>query len=433
MMKFKKEYLNEVIKELGFTEFTKIQKAVIPKALAGKSIVGCSKTGSGKTHSFLLPIFENLEDIAGVQAVITTPTRELAEQIYIAANLLASKSAKKIDIRMYTGGTDRAKEIKNLRSQPTIVIGTPGKLQDLVIKEKKLFIHTTKIFVIDEADMALEEGFLVEIDQIGSQMPKTLQMLVFSATIPKGLEPFLKKYMNNPEFIFISNNQMYNESIEHILINSKYKSKKKLLVDLLKITNPFLVIIFANTKTKVIELAEFLKHNGFKIAEIHGDLSVRVRKQMMRRVRNLEFQYIVATDIAARGIDIDDVSHVINFELPTDVEFYVHRTGRTGRIGKSGIAISFYDFDSYDYLDKLDSKKIKFNFKDIKNGELIDSKVRNQREKKQFKAKDIDKARLLVKKKVNKNVKPGYKKKREKEAKELAKKLSRSSKTRRKR
>ncbi|XMB87264.1 DEAD/DEAH box helicase [Mycoplasmatota bacterium WC44] len=425
-MKFK-DYIMNAIEELNFKELTEIQKQVIPHALKGKSIVGKSQTGSGKTHSFLLPIFENLQG-EGVRAVICSPTRELAEQIYKVAMQIASHSEERIDIRLYTGGTDRKRELKQLDTQPTIVIGTPGKLHDFVIKEKKLFVHTADVFVIDEADMALEDGFLDELDQVAGLMKDDLQMMVFSATIPVSIQPFLKKYMANPLFITIEPNQLTNINIEHILIPTKYKNKKQMLTELLSVINPFLAVIFLNTKKNAIELAEHLRSNGHKVGEIHGDLPVRIRKQMMRRIKALEFQYVVATDIAARGIDIDNVSHVINYELPQDVEFYVHRTGRTARANNSGIAISFYDYDSYEYLDQLEVKNIKFKFKEIKNNELVDTKSRNQRSKKVFVSSEAETARAMIKK--PKKVKPGYKKKRAREVDELAKKLAKNSRRR---
>jgi len=426
MIDFKfKDFINDAIKELNFTEFTEIQKKVIPNALKRRSIVGKSQTGSGKTHAFLLPICKNLQLNGNVEVLICSPTRELAHQIYKVADQISSHSKERIDIRLYTGGTDRQRELRQLSTQPNIVIGTPGKLHDFVIKEKKLFVHNVETFVIDEADMALEDGFLEDIDKVAGLMKRNLQMMVFSATIPVGLEPFLKKYIDNPMFITIQGNQLTNSNIEHLLIPTKYKKKDGLLCELLDILNPFLALIFTNTKKNTIETAKFLRSRGYKVAEIHGDLQVRARKQMMRRIKDLEFQYIVATDIAARGIDIDNISHVINYELPQDVEFYVHRTGRTARANNKGIAISFYEHDSYEYLDLLEAKGIKFAFREVKDGELLKTKNRNQRSKKVYVSSQDDKARKFIRK--TKKVKPGYKKKRAKEIEILAKKLSKQA------
>lgn len=420
-----KEYIVKAVKAIGFKELTEIQKQVIPLVQRGRSVVGTSQTGSGKTHSFLIPLFDAMTDAEEVQLVISAPTRELAEQIYKVANQINDFAPNKYDIRLYTGGTDRQKELRQLATQPQIVIGTPGKLYDFVSKEKKLFVHTARTFVVDEADMTLDDGFIEHLDQMAGMMSEDLQMLVFSATIPVGLEPFLKKYMDNPKFIKIDAEQLSNIKIDHILIPTKYKGKRNLLLQLLDIINPFQAIIFCNTKTTAVELANFMREHGYKVGEMHGDLPVRIRKQMMRRIKNLEFQYIVATDIAARGIDIDDVSHVINFELPSDVEFYVHRTGRTARANKSGVALSFYDYDSYEYLDTLEKRSIKFEFKQIKDGELVEAKPRNQREKKEFKQSALSEASKLVRKKAK--VKPGYKKKRQREIKEVAKQLAKRS------
>ena len=193
-MNINKDYVNKAIKDLGFTKFTEVQNLVIPKVLSGSDIIGCSQTGTGKTHAFLIPIFEKLDlTLNEVQVVITAPTRELAEQIYNNAVFIAKRSDKFIDIRKYIGGSNRDKEIERLKkSQPMIVIGTPGKIKDLAINENVLNIYKANMLVIDEADMALEIGFLEDIDKIAGLMGENLQMLVFSATIPEKIRPFLR-------------------------------------------------------------------------------------------------------------------------------------------------------------------------------------------------------------------------------------------------
>lgn len=406
-----KPYLKAAIEDLHFEELTQIQEQVIPLALEGKDIIGQSQTGSGKTHAFLIPIFESLkEDVQQVQAVITTPTRELAEQIYIVASHLASFSETPIKIGRYVGGTDKKQTIERLGVQPQIVIGTPGRIKDLAINERALLVHTAKMFVVDEADMTLETGFLTDIDQIAGTMGKDLQMMVFSATIPQALKPFLKKYMTVPTHIHIQPRQQTAVKINHILYPTKHRSRVNIVANLLKTINPYLAIIFVNTKQHATEVSNALISQGLQVGQIHGDLTPRQRRQMMQRIRNLDFQYIVATDIAARGIDIEGVSHVINYELPQDLEFYIHRVGRTARGNYDGVAITLYDSAEEELLQELEERGIKFNYKELKNGELVTVNARNSRQKREKKENEIDK---IAKAKVRKpkKVTPGYKKK----------------------
>jgi len=407
-----KPYIKNALTDLNFTELTPIQQEVIPLALKKIDIIGQSQTGSGKTHAFLIPIFETLnENEQKVQAIITTPTRELAEQIYQVASHIASFSNVPIAISRYMGGTDKERALAKLKSQPQIVIGTPGRIKDLAINERALLAHTAKIFVVDEADMTLEAGFLQDIDQIAGTMAKNLQMMVFSATIPVGLKPFLKKYMQAPQHIHISPKQQTAINIEHILYPTKHRPRIEILKQVLTALNPYLALVFANTKKTATEIASELTTAGFNACEIHGDLDPRKRRQVMNRIRNLEYQYIVATDIAARGIDIEGISHVINFELPQDLEFYIHRTGRTARGSFAGVAITLFDTGEEEALDQLEARGISFAYKEIgKSGELTSANQRNRRVSRVKRGNEIDK---IAKAKVRKpkRVSPGYKKK----------------------
>jgi len=407
-----KPYIKEALDDLNFTELTPIQQQVIPLALKKKDIIGQSQTGSGKTHAFLIPIFETLnEKEQKVQAIITTPTRELAEQIYTVALHISSFSQDPITIARYMGGTDKERSLAKLKTQPQIVIGTPGRIKDLAINERALLVHTAKMFIIDEADMTLEAGFLQDIDQIAGTMDKNLQMMVFSATIPVGLKPFLKKYMQQPEHIHIWPRQQTAVKIEHILYPTKHRPRIEVLKKILPAINPYLAVIFANTKKNAAEIARELTASGFKVGEIHGDLDPRKRRQVMNRIRNLKYQYIVATDIAARGIDIEGISHVINFELPVDLEFYIHRTGRTARASFDGVAITLFDTKEEAALAQLEARGIKFSYKELnKSGDMVESNQRNRRTSREKHANEIDK---IAKAKVRKpkKVSPGYKKK----------------------
>lgn len=407
-----KEYIYQALDEINFKEPTEVQARLIPTILKGKSVVGQSQTGSGKTHTFLLPIFQNLNAQKDeVQAVITTPSRELAYQIYEAAKQLAKFSPEDIWIQNYVGGTDKQRQIEKLKShQPQLVIGTPGRILDLV-RENALDIHNAHYLVVDEADMTLDLGFLKETDAIASTLPKDLQMLVFSATIPEKLRPFLRKYMYNPVIEVVANKHVINPTIDNWLISTKGRDRNKLIYDLLTMGEPYLALVFANTKERADELTNYLRSQGLKVAKVHGGIQPRQRKRIMREIQNLDYQFVVATDLAARGIDIEGVSHVINDDIPEDLEFFVHRVGRTGRNGMKGTAITLYEPSEEKLIDELESMGVHFVPKAVKNGEIVDSYDRNRREKRQTRKESMDpKLRGFVKKEKKKR-KPGYKKK----------------------
>jgi len=234
--------------------------------------------------------------------------------------------------------------------------------------------------------------------------------MVFSATIPEKLKPFLRKYMNNPFEVYIKPKELSSLNIEHMFIPIKSSDKDIVLNKLLEVINPYVAIIFCNTKETVEELGTELYSKGYKVAKIHGNIPPRERKRVMDRINKGEYQYVVASDIASRGIDIDGVSHVINYELPKDMEFYVHRSGRTGRANYTGIAISLYGVNDDNYIDFLENKGIHIIYKDIKNKELVDRRERKERTKREDIKAGFDKNTVNVHKK-NKKVKPGYKKK----------------------
>ena len=407
-----KEYIYQALDEINFKEPTEVQARLIPTILKGKSVVGQSQTGSGKTHTFLLPIFQNLNAQKDeVQAVITTPSRELAYQIYEAAKQLAKFSPENIWIQNYVGGTDKQRQIEKLKShQPQLVIGTPGRILDLV-RENALDIHNAHYLVVDEADMTLDLGFLKETDAIASALPKDLQMLVFSATIPEKLRPFLRKYMYNPVIEVVANKHIISPTIDNWLVSTKGRDRNKLIYDLLTMGEPYLALVFANTKERADELTNYLRSQGLKVAKVHGGIQPRQRKRIMREIQNLDYQFVVATDLAARGIDIEGVSHVINDDIPEDLEFFVHRVGRTGRNGMKGTAITLYEPSEEKLIDELESMGVHFVPKAVKNGEIVDSYDRNRREKRKTRKESMDpKLRGFVKKEKKKR-KPGYKKK----------------------
>ncbi|HEN9306371.1 TPA: DEAD/DEAH box helicase [Streptococcus agalactiae] len=407
-----KPYIQRALDELKFVDPTDVQAKLIPVVRSGRDLVGESKTGSGKTHTFLLPIFEKLDESSDdVQVVITAPSRELGTQIYQATKQIAEHSEQEIRVVNYVGGTDKLRQIEKLKvSQPHIVIGTPGRIYDLV-KSGDLAIHKAHTFVVDEADMTLDMGFLDTVDKIAGSLPKDVQILVFSATIPQKLQPFLKKYLTNPVMEKIKTATVIADTIDNWLLSTKGRDKNAQILELSKLMQPYLAMIFVNTKERADELHSYLSSNGLKVAKIHGGIAPRERKRIMNQVKNLEFEYIVATDLAARGIDIEGVSHVINDAIPQDLSFFVHRVGRTGRNGLSGTAITLYQPSDDSDIRKLEKLGINFIPKVIKNGEFQDTYDRDRRNNREKSYQKLDTEMIGLVKKKKKKIKPGYKKK----------------------
>ena len=406
-----KKYLLDALDTIHFVTPTKVQSEVIPLALNNESLMVESATGSGKTHSFMIPILQKIdENKKYTQAVIISPTRELASQLYNVCMELVKHSDKEIVVAKAIGGVDRESEIRKYsKSQPQIVIGTIGRLVDLVIDTNVLKIHEADMVIIDEADMIFEEKELLEVDKIMGKIQGKPQFLIFSATIPKGLRQFLRKYLDNVKVVTLKEEALTTANIEHNMLQCKAKNKEHVLLELLKIINPFLAIIFVNNKDNVDSLSLMLAEKGYRVGKLHGAMEDRIRKQMIKRINALEFQYVVASDIAARGIDIEGVSHVINFDLPNDIEFYIHRTGRTARYNNTGYAYSLYAYQDDEYVKNLQSKGLKPKFVKIQNDEIVESKFYVKKEP-GF-AKTIENE-IHSKTKMPKKVKPGYKKKR---------------------
>lgn len=404
-------FVKKALDDLHFQAYTPIQEAVLPLLRKGKNAIIQSATGSGKTHSYLIPIFEKLElQNDQCQVVISAPTKELARQIFSFAKHMASFSETTIDCRLYVGGSDRLREVEKLQhSQPQIAIGTPGKLLDFA-KQNLLKTHQARTFVIDEADMTLDEGFIPEMDQLAQTFQKQVQMIAVSATMPDQLKHFLKKYIGSLEIIQIENKELTALAIEHWLIKTKEQDKLPYLDKIVQTIQPYLAIIFCNTKETAEQVYQHLSKTVNSITLIHGGLEDRKRKSIIQKIRALEYQWIVATDIISRGIDLNSISHIINYDLPDDVEFYVHRSGRTGRMNQDGICISLYSYDNDIYLDKLESKHLKTKVMAIENGTFVVSKSRNQRSKR---VKPGIPKELLHKTvgTLGSTVKPGYKKK----------------------
>jgi len=406
-----KPQIEQAIEKLGFKKPTEIQAKVLPEILNDQNVIGQSHTGSGKTHAYLLPLFNKIDETKNeVQIVITAPTRELAIQLSDEVKQLIEFADKKdvLKSRLLIGGTDPKKQVEKLKNTPHIIIGTPGRILDM-IKREALTIFTATSFVIDEADLMIDLGFMDDVDQLLVRSQRDIQLLVFSATIPERLQAFLKKYLEQPVYIKIENGPSP-ETMDHQLISLRHRKPSTIIIELSKIIQPYLAIIFANTKEEADILANELITNGLNVGLLHGGLTPRERKRMLKDLDQLKYQYIVATDLASRGIDIKGVSHVINAQLPKEEEFYIHRVGRTARAGMEGTAISLYEEKDTKLIDKLESKGLKFVFTDIKNGKWTEAHPWNKRTMRQQNTTDFEKEAWKQVPK-SKKVKPGYKKK----------------------
>ena len=420
-----KDKIQEYLKLYNFNSLTEVQEKVLDSLSNNKNLVVQSVTGTGKTHAFLFAIASLIDkNNKDLQVVISSPTRELARQIYEMSKPLMEYEG--IDAKLFVGGDDIEKSRKKLqKGNPQIAIGTPGRLNQLSIEDGLLNIYKANIFILDEADMTMDSGFLPLVDMMFDKAKADSRFMVFSATIPIRLEPFLKKYLSNPTFIEINKKDLTPLNITHYFIKTKYRDKYALTKELMDVINPYLCIIYCNTKEQVLSLYNYLKEDK-RVTLMYGDMEPTKRKRIMKDIRDLKYTFIVSTDLTSRGLDIEGVSHIINYELPNDVEFYVHRSGRTGRMFSDGLSISFYDLDDDSYLDKLEAKGLKTEYVEIKNGEIVESKIRNARSRKDFYKSKINQEAeqsLRHKRTISKKVKPNYKKNFNKKVREERKKI----------
>ena len=400
------------LKKIGFTKPTQVQVEVIPEMLDHQSVVVQAATGSGKTHAYLIPILNSIDtDKHYAQAIVTAPSRELADQLYKVARQLRDASGLNISIAHLAGGTDRERQLTKFeQNKPQLIIATPGRLLDFAEK-KVIVLDQVKIFVVDEADMTLDMGFLSDVDKVAARLPKDVLFAAFSATIPVKLSNFLRKYMAKPKEIIIDNSAVIAPTIKNDLIDIGSKDRKKMVYRLLTMGQPYLALVFANTKQTVDELTDYLNSQGLKVAKIHGGITERERKRTLREIRNGQYQYVVASDLAARGIDIDGVSLVINYEVPRDLEFVIHRIGRTGRNGLSGHAITLIREEEMNRINELEHMGVHFDFVEIKNDQLVERTHYHRRDERTAGNRTLDPHMKGYVKKVKVKRKPGYKKK----------------------
>lgn len=348
------------IEKAGFVEASPIQEQTIPLALEGKDVIGQAQTGTGKTAAFGLPTLEKIRtEEATIQALVIAPTRELAVQSQ--EELFRFGRSKGVKVRSVYGGSSIEKQIKALKSGAHIVVGTPGRLLDL-IKRKALKLHDIETLILDEADEMLNMGFLEDIEAIISRVPENRQTLLFSATMPDAIKRIGVQFMKDPEHVKIAAKELTTELVDQYYIRVKEQEKFDTMTRLMDVEQPELAIVFGRTKRRVDELTRGLKIRGFRAEGIHGDLDQNKRLRVLRDFKNGNLDVLVATDVAARGLDISGVTHVYNYDIPQDPESYVHRIGRTGRAGKSGQSITFVAPNEMGYLqiiENLTKKRMK--------------------------------------------------------------------------
>lgn len=330
--------IQAVLTEQGFTTPTPIQTQAIPSLLAGKDVMGLAQTGTGKTAAFVLPMIEKLAKTRSrdVRALILTPTRELAQQVEEVVHTFASKVG--LRSTCIFGGSSLFRQVQDLRRGVDIVVACPGRLLDHV-ERQSIRLDKIEILVLDEADQMFDMGFLPTVRQIIRQTPKNRQTMLFSATMPADIRSLAQETLHNPERIEVGKREP-TATVSHAIYPVSSNLKSALLLKLLKGTDTGSVLVFVRTKHRATRLALQLVEKGFKATSLQGNLSQGQRDRNMRGFRSGEYQILVATDIAARGIDISSISHVVNFDIPSTVEAYTHRIGRTGRAAKTGDALT---------------------------------------------------------------------------------------------
>jgi len=352
----------ESLKAAGFTKPTSIQAQFIPIAMTGVDVMGQAKTGTGKTAAFLLPIFEAIKPGGGegsCQALILAPTRELALQIHGEISRLGSKLGY-ASITLY-GGASYEPQIEALSNGVDIVVGTPGRVMDHM-RSHRLDLSKVKVAVLDEADRMLDLGFRKDIEYILRHCPTQRQTLLLSATIPEDIRKLAQRFMYEPLEVWTAPESLTVDSVEQNFFVCEKQDKLPILLKLLEIENPSLAIVFCGTKMGAKRLAEKLKRLYINAREIHGDLQQSKREKILTRFRNGQVKLLIATDVASRGIDVQDITHIFNYDIPYKIEDYVHRIGRTGRIGKSGKAFTFVTREEGSYLTEIElliNKEIK--------------------------------------------------------------------------
>ena len=351
-MLYENKNIEKSLTEMGFEEFTEIQAKTIPLLNEGKDVIGHSQTGTGKTAAYTIPILENINyDSNIVQAIIICPTRELAVQVKREIDKIGKYVQRLKTVCVY-GGEPISKQIQALKRKPQIIVGTPGRTIDH-INRKLIKLQNVKFVILDEADEMLKMGFKEDIEIILNSTNDNHQTMMFSATMPKPIQNIARRYMNNPVHISVVIGEEANKDIIQYYYNVNEKNKIEAVTRLLHIYNPKLTLIFCNTKRKVDNVTRELIKKGYNVDKIHGELPQTTRLDVLNKFHHKVLDILVATDVAARGLDIKNVEVVVNFDIPEKAEFYVHRIGRTGRIGNKGYAFALVNRKDMSRLEQV--------------------------------------------------------------------------------
>ncbi len=354
--------LLKAIDEAGYTDATPIQEQAIPPVLMMKDIIGIAQTGTGKTASFVLPMIDILAQGRSrarmPRSLILEPTRELAAQV--AENFEKYGKYNKLSMALLIGGVSMGDQVKALEKGVDVLIATPGRLMDL-FDRGNIMLNDCNLLVIDEADRMLDMGFIPDIEKICTKLPANRQTMLFSATMPPPIKKLSDQFLNSPKYIEVARPATANVNIEQSLVDVAPRQKRSKLRELLEKENVSMGIVFCNRKTTVRELNKSLKRHGYKSGEIHGDIDQASRQAELEAFKNGDINLLIASDVAARGIDVKGISHVFNFDAPMHPDDYVHRIGRTGRAGAKGKAFTFVtrsDAEAVENIEKLLGSKI---------------------------------------------------------------------------
>ncbi len=388
----------ELLQRRGIKVPTPVQEQGIPLVRGGRDLMVQAQTGTGKTLAFLLPIFEKIKKgVPVTQAIVITPTRELAVQIAKIASLLGSVTD--IQSLVIYGGQDIERQKEKLRRHPQLIIGTPGRLLDHVRRGTIALGEVNKV-VLDEADEMLKLGFIEDVERLLGKMASDRQLMLFSATMPARICVLAQRFMKDPRQLTIKSEHVTLDSIRQVIIDTTEETKLDKLCEVINTEQPYLAMVFCHTKKRTSMVALELARRGYLVDELHGELTQTQRTLVLKRFRKAELQILTATDIAARGLDIEGVTHVINYDIPQNTESYIHRIGRTGRAGGSGTAITFVNARQYDILRRIESgirariekrRSERSRQHTIKQAKLREQALRERKQEREKKAKPLSK------------------------------------------
>lgn len=369
------ESLVNALKEQGIVEPTAIQEQVIPLILATRDVMGQSETGTGKTLAYLLPIFQNIDTLKKeTQAMILTPTHELAIQIQRVIETLSENSGLKVTSTAIIGNVNILRQIDKLKQKPHIIVGSSGRILELITK-KKIVAQTVKTIVLDEADRLFDENNSPLVKSVIKTTLSRTQLLLFSATLPQTTYQRASELLKNPEIIRVTNKIMIAPTIEHMYFLAEQRDKIEVLRKLIRIIIPTRALIFINKSEEIEKMVEKLRYHGLEVEGIYGGAKKTERKKAIDDFRSGKSTLLVASDLAARGLDITGITHIFNLDLPEDPQLYLHRVGRTGRAGNSGSAISIVNAKEVLYMKKLESTfEIRVSPKVMLHGKMVDPK-----------------------------------------------------------